>query len=136
MNCYDSVLDKFGGNVVLSSELSSFKLCFNFVDAWRSKHPCVSQCLWFNSSLSIGSRLDSFLVTHELVNSLSSCEISPCVFSDHKFVTLDVDLSHVVDFGPGVWKFNNSLLEDCVYFALITDMVDQHVSFRHVLFWE
>ena len=141
LNCYDSALDKFGGNVVLSSELSSFKSCFNFVDAWRSKHPRVSQCSWFNSSLSIGSRLDSFLVTRELVNSLSSCEISPCVFSDHEFVTLDVDLSHVVDFGPGVWKFNNSLLEDRIYCALITDLIDQHLSFRHAFvsakeFWE
>ena len=40
--CYDSVLDKFGGNVVFSSELSSFKSRFNFVDVWQSKHPRVS----------------------------------------------------------------------------------------------
>ena len=47
----------------------------------------------------------------------------------------------MVDFGPGVWKFNNSLLEDRVYCALITDLVEQHLSFRHVFisvkeFWE
>ena len=100
-------MDKFGGNVSVSSDLSSFKSCFNFVDAWRSKHPRVSQFSWFNSDLSIGSRLDSFLLSRELVNSLFSCEISPCVFSDHEFVTLDVDLSHAFDCGPGVWKLNN-----------------------------
>ena len=33
-NCYDSILDKFGGNVSLSTDLSSFKSCFNLVDAW------------------------------------------------------------------------------------------------------
>ena len=141
LNCYDSALDKFRGNVSLSSELSSFKSCFNFVDVWRSKHPHMFQCSWFNSSLSIGTRLDSFLVPRELVNSLFSCEISPCIFSDHKFVTLDVYLSHLVDFGPGVWKFNNSLLEDHVYCAFITDLIDQHLSFRQVFisvkdFWE
>ena len=63
------------------------------------------------------------------------------MFSDHEFVTLDVDLSHIFYFGPGVWKFNNSLLEDHVYCALITDLIDQHLSFKHVFvsvkdFWE
>ena len=31
LNCYDNILDKFGGNVSLSSDLSKFKSCFNFV---------------------------------------------------------------------------------------------------------
>ena len=141
LNCYDNVLDKFGGNVALSSDLSSFKSCFNFVDAWRSKHPRVSQCSWFNSNLTIGSRLDSFLVSRDLLNSLLSCEISPCTFSDHDFVTLNVDLSHVFESGPGVWKINNSLLEDRLYCALVTHLIHQHLSFRHVFvsvkeFWE
>ena len=101
----------------------------------------MSQCSWFNSDLSIGSRLDSFLISRELRNSLSSCEISPCVFSDHECVNLDVDLSHAVDFGPGVWKFNNSLLEDRIYCAFITDLIKQHLSFKHIFvsvkeFWE
>ena len=46
LNCYDNVLDKFGGNVSLSSDLSSFKSCFNLTDAWRSKHPRVSQSVF------------------------------------------------------------------------------------------
>ena len=138
LNCYDSAL---GGNVSLSSDLSSFKSCFKFVDAWRSKHPRVSQFSWFSSDLTIGSRLDSFLITHDFLNSLTSCKISPCAFSDHEFVTLDIDLSHVFDFGPGVWKFNNSLLDDHIYCALIADLIDQHLSFKHVFvsmkdFWE
>ena len=141
LNCYDNVLDKFGGNVSLSSDLSSFKSCFNLTDAWRSKHPRVSQCSWFNSNMSIGSRLDSVLVVRELISSLVSCEISPCVFSGHDYVTSDVDLSQVFDFGPGVWKSNNSLLEDRVYCALITDLIDQHLGFKHVFisvknFWD
>ena len=99
------------------------------------------QCTWFNANLSIGSRLDSFLVCREVASSLSSCEISPCVFSDHDFVILDVDLSYVFDFGPGVWKFNNSLLDDRIYCDLIIELINQHLIFRHVFisvkdFWE
>jgi len=79
-NCYDSVLEKFGGNVSLSTDLSSFKSCFNLDDAWRSKHPHVSQCTWFNANFSVGTKLDSFLVCREVASSLSLCEISHCVF--------------------------------------------------------
>ena len=101
----------------------------------------MSQCSWFNFDLTIGSRLDSFLVTRNLLNSLLSCEISPCTFLDHEFVTSDVDLSHVFELGPGIWKFNNSLLEDCLYCTLVTDLIHQHLSFKHVFvsvkdFWE
>jgi len=76
-----------------------------------------------------------------VATSLSSCEISPCVFSDHEFVILDVDLSHIFYFGLGVWKFNNSLLEDRIYCDLIIKLINQHLSFRHVFvsvkdFWE
>ncbi len=49
LNCYDNPRDKFGGNTTISKELSSFKSCFNLIDAWRSKHPRQSQCTWFNS---------------------------------------------------------------------------------------
>ena len=75
----------------------------------------MSQCTWFNSDFSIGSHLDSFLVAHELVNYLISCDISNCVLLDHDFDVLDFDISRVCDFGPGVWKFNNSLLDDRDY---------------------
>lgn len=92
----------------------------------------MSQCTWFNSDCSIGSRLDSFLVVCELLGTLTSCEISPCVFSDHNFVTLDVDVTHVCDFGHGVWKFNNYLLEDHTDCDLIRQLINQHLDFKHV----
>ena len=129
LNCYDSTLDKFWGTVSLSAELWNFKSCFNLIDAWRSRHAHASECTWFNSDLSIGSRSDSFLMVHELLSTLTSCEISH-VFSDHDFVFFfDVDVTHVCDFGPGVWKFNNSLLEDRTYCDFITNLIKQHFKF-------
>lgn len=85
LSCYDNALDKFGGNVSLCADLFNLKSCFNLIDVWRSKHARTSQCTWFNSDFSIGSRLDSFVVVHELIGTCTSCEISPCVFSDHEF---------------------------------------------------
>lgn len=109
LNCYDSPHDKYGGNVVVNNELA-FKTSFNLIDAWRAKHPRESQFTWFNPDMSIGSRLDSFLISHEISNSLVSCEILPCVYSDHDFLSLDLDVVNVCQIGPGVWKLNNSLL--------------------------
>ena len=38
-NCYDSPLDKLGGNVNLQKELVDFKSDFHLVDIWCKKHP-------------------------------------------------------------------------------------------------
>ena len=48
--------------------------------------------------------------------------IRPCCFSDHGLVDLAIDFSHFSPSGPGLWKFNNSLLAD-------TDFCD-HLSSR------
>lgn len=132
LNCYDNPRDKFGGNVSTSSELSSFKSCYNLVDSWRTKHPRAGSCTWFNSDMSIGSRLDSFLLVRDMLRSLSSCEILPCAYSDHDFVFLDLEIERVCNFGPGVWKFNNSLLSDQLYCDSIASIIDQHTRFKHV----
>ena len=140
-NCYDNSSDKFGGNAVLSKDLSDLKSCFRLVDAWRVKHPRDRQFTWFDSSLSIASRLDTFLVSRDLSPHVQLCDILPCSFSDHDFVTLSVDLSNAARLGPGVWKLNNSLLNDADYNQSVRDLIDQYLRFQHVFvsikeFWE
>ena len=39
LNCYDSPLDKLGGNVSLQKELTNFRTDFHLVDVWRKKYP-------------------------------------------------------------------------------------------------
>ena len=77
-------------------------------DAWRSLHLRVRKYTWFHSDLSIASRLDSFLLSRLDCAKVSQCEISPCVFSDHEFVTVCFDLENLPLRGGGLWKFNNS----------------------------
>ena len=69
-NCYDCVRDKFGGNPILSSQFSNLKSHFGLIDAWRFKHPRASQFSCFNSDLSIASRLDTFLISQSLRESI------------------------------------------------------------------
>ena len=129
-NCYDASLDKMGGSVSTDAHLSDFKSVHFVRDAWRLKHPRERQFTWFNSDLSIASRLDSFLISRYLCDRVVSCEIYPCVYSDHDFVFISLEL-HMADvWGPGVWKFNNSLLKDEEFCALMSDLIDSFLSSR------
>lgn len=46
---------------------------------------------WFNANLSIGSCLDKFLSSKDLVQSVDRCDITPCPLSDHNFVSFVFD---------------------------------------------
>ena len=111
-NCYESDLDKFGGNVNICHAISEFKNNFHLTDIWRKLHPKSREFTWFNSDLSIASRLDKFYISSDLTQFVSSSSISPCCFSDHDSVALVINYPTRAPQGPGLWKFNNSLLSD------------------------
>ena len=64
---------------------------FALVDVWCNLHPALGEYTWFNSSQSIGSRLDKFLISRDLLSPGIECDISPCLISDHDFVSLVLD---------------------------------------------
>ena len=138
-NCYDSELDKFGGNYSPCRSLSDFKVNFNLIDVWRKQNPRSREFTWFNSDFSIASRLDKFFVSPDLVRFISSPSIRPCCFSDHDLVDLAVDFSNFSPQGPGLWKFNNSLLADTVFCDHISnrinDLTDCIVRFSSFKDW-
>ena len=78
---------------------------------------------WFNSSYTIGTRFDKFLVSRNLVDVSSLCEIVPCAFSDRDFVYLHISLSSDLQRGPGLWKFNNSLLSESIFCAYVSECI-------------
>ena len=128
-NCYDNVLDKFGGNISIHKEYESLKNDFALVDVWRNLHPGSREFTWFNSSFSSGSRLDKFLVSRELLSPVMECNISPRPISDHDFVSLVFDIPTGIKRGPGVWNFNNSLLKDKDFCTTIEKFIDCHLRF-------
>ena len=131
MNCFDSALDKLGRSVSLDSGYSDLKSRCNLHDAWRLLHPRDRQFTWFSPDHSIASRRDTFLVPRLLCNQVTRCDILPCVFSDHDFVILDYDIAGLPLQGPGVWKFNSSLLDDGSFCLEISDLIEQFLAFRH-----
>ena len=122
-NCCERDLDKFGGNFSPAKYLSDFRSAFKFIDVWRKLHPRSREFTWFNSDFSIGSRLDKFFVSQNLAASMISCVISPCCFSDHDFVDLVFSCDDNLARGPGLWKFNNSFLDDSDFCAFVSDRI-------------
>ena len=62
-NCYENVLNKFGGNVNINNEFSDLTSSFHLVDVWRKTHPNSHEYTWFNSDYSMMSRLDIFYLS-------------------------------------------------------------------------
>ena len=104
---------------------------FHLIDIWRKKHPRERSFTWFNFDKTIAGRLDKFLVSKSVSEKTSVCEIFPCVFSDHDFVSLNFNFSEIPARGPGVWKFNNSLLQDLSFRGVIRKSFYDHLRFQH-----
>lgn len=124
---FDRALDRFGSDPLDSSRESSSSLlnlsdscCV--IDIWRYLHPNASGFTWTRWNGALASHIDLFGVPYVWVPSVSFCDIVPCPFSDHCAVLLSVVVPDVVPPGPGLWKFNSSILEDVEYVDLISDL--------------
>ena len=104
--------------------LTDFRSTFNLIDAWHRLNPRSPQCTWFNSDFSIGSCLDKFLVSQSLLSFVSNCEVKPFCLSDHDIVFLTLRLDDLRPHGPGLWKFNNSLLQDTNFIEYISERMN------------
>ena len=61
----------------------------NLVDYWRMKNPTRKQFTWFNASNNGQcSRLDYWLISNNLINDVSKCEILASPLIDHCAITL------------------------------------------------
>ena len=138
-NCHEHDLDKFGSNISLANYLIDFRSTFSLVDVWCKLHPRSRDVSWFNSSFTIGSRLDKFFVSRNIIDRINSCELTPCCFSDHDFLHLDANFDNVMPRGPGLWKFNNSLLADPIFCdflsARISDLSSCILLFKSAKSW-
>lgn len=90
-------------------------LRFNCCDVWRKRNPGKSQFTWCNKDLSKQSRIDYWLISNDLSNHISEAKIEPSVLTDHKVISLCINLSNTTQMkkhNTGYWKLNNTLLKD------------------------
>lgn len=94
----------------LNSMLSDWCESLNLTDIWRQRNPCKRQYSWFKPDASAKSRLDYWLITDNILNQISNCEILPAPLTDHCCVELNVSPLPLTYKNNGYWKFNSRLL--------------------------
>ena len=124
------------------TNLKQFILEFSLSDIWRLRNPDKEQFTWREKSRSglIQCRLDYFLVSKALEYEIAQCNIKPGLLSDHSLICLKLILNKSQKWGKGTWKFNNMLLCDKQYVALIKESlqnIKNNVTFSNKnTFWE
>ena len=120
-NCALMELDKKGGNSIFKKarviqEIERLMNLYDLSDIWRRRNPDIERFTWSNKSRKIQVRLDFFLISKNFSSDVQSCSIVDSPESDHSAITLHLKSQNLMQpKGPGFWKFNNSLLEDCEY---------------------
>ena len=90
----------------------------NLTDTFRELHPTLKRYTWRRKTPLKQSRLDFFLVTESIVNSVKKSKIETGYRSDHSMVTLILAMDNF-EHGKPLWKHNNSLLTDSEYLKII-----------------
>ena len=87
------------------------------------------------------SRIDFFLLAKNLTKSVKKTEIYPSIAPDHNAIYISLSGSCESPRGPGLWKFNNTLLKDEEYVERVRETYSNTVKYyREVankgLLWE
>ena len=95
-----------------SSKLQDILDEFELEDAWRYQHPGVRRYTWRRSNPVQQSRIDYVFTSRGLIaNNVTETRIDTGILSDHSFMSLDIQISNERR-GPGIWRYNNSLLDE------------------------
>ena len=117
-------VDKKGGSqwkpTSYRNQLISMMKEFSLIDVYRNLNPSKLCFTYESKALKLSSRIDFFLVSQPLADRVSHLDTLVSIAPDHKAIRVQLQLEND-NRGPGLWKFNNSLLEDEIYVKLITD---------------
>ena len=95
---------------------------FDLIDIQRARYPNLNTYSYV-SKASVKSRLDFILIAKNLSKFVKSTGIKASIAPDHKTVHLCLSWPNNSPRGPGVWKFNNTLLKDENYRGEICKLI-------------
>ena len=143
LTCLEEYLKEYGseGNNILGGDfnvdidrtsnakksqtmLKQFVENCDFVDSWRKKYPRGKRFTWQRYNPKCVSTLDYWFVPLLLENCISECKIFTAPKSDHLAVKMKLNIGNARK-GEGVWKFNNSFLQDEEYTLAIANLIQQ-----------
>ena len=143
-NCTLTKKDKVGGAVWKPSNYRNLLLttmeAFDLVDIQRVRSQ-LRKYSYVSKALKLKSRIDFFLVAQNLTRFVKKSDIYPSVAPDHQAIYMSLSWRNETPRGPGLWKFNNTSLDNEQYLANIratyvsaSDMYSVVKDKR--LFWE
>ena len=86
----------------------------SLVDAWRLVNPREREYTFYSHCHKSHSRIDFFLISNTLIDSVVDCKIGAIALSDHATVELHIDLQTDRD-RKGRWRLNTRILQDEVF---------------------
>jgi len=139
----DILLDRsntMSSNVPNNYGYVSFMQKNNMVDIWRHKNPnkrTFSRRQKVNGILK-QSRIDAFLISRNCIPHTINSFYRLSSFSDHSYVCIKLDFNEI-ERGPGMWIFNNTLLNDDLFCSRIHDVINKELQCplyqREILVW-
>ena len=154
---FDSILDKLSDpeNVILLGDLNTSmstldrcgrsqhtedkayksisKFCdnFNLYDVWRSRNPNARVYSWRRvvQNILIQSRIDFIFIPKSFSVFVKNIYHKHSTFSDHSLVVLNIEFCEV-ERGPGLWVFNNTLLNDEEFVLKIEKLIETEKQCR------
>ena len=112
-------------NKKAQQKVLEIKESFNLIDPFRAINPTLKRYTWRRKSPCLKqSRFDFFLMSEKLLPSLNMCKIESSYRSDHSMVILNISFNNFKH-GKGLWKHNNSLLNDINYLNTINNKIEE-----------
>jgi exonuclease III len=110
-------LDKCGGigNVTRQKyldKLLEFMGMLDIIDIWRLRNGIKKRYTWRQKNPHVRCRLDYFLVSQHLQETVVRADILPSILSDHSPIAISLTCLDSPHMGPGHWKLNVFLLTE------------------------
>ena len=128
---FDCKLDASGGSLILKrkslAKLIEIKETLCLCDIWRIRNPNVKRFTFRQNHVSgfIGQRLDFFLISNILQESIIKTDVLASFCTDHSPILFSLQLKDMPTWGKGFWKFNNSLISNNEYVEKMKNQISE-----------
>lgn len=125
----DNKLDIISGNPHDAEIVEKFKnwtLNSDLTDTWRKIHPIDKDFTWARPNPFLARRLDYILCSNDLSSRLMESKHVLFFGTDHKGVISSFQ-TNIFKPGKSYWKFNDSLLNDSAFVALMNGFIDDYL---------
>lgn len=126
---FNFVMDRFrdsnyqhDNNIYAKKEFINIASKHNLVDIWRTLHPNEKEYTWAKRNPLKYGRLDMFFASEHLLTHVKEAKIQAGYRTDHNQILLTLEAFNQQK-GPGLWKFNESLLQEENYTTLIKQLI-------------